>query len=77
MDKEQLIEEAKQHVGESYSIEQAGWCGTHWSSEWGTITPKGVQRYFSFDSETGIFDTWDEIDADILQDVLDNLDDEE
>ena len=77
MDKEQLIEEAKQHIGESYSIEEAGWLGDHWSSEFGKITPNGVQRYFSFDSEHGVFDTWDEIECDILQEVLDNLDDEE
>lgn len=77
MDKEQLIEEAKQHVGESYKIEEACWCGTHWSSEWGDITPDGVQRYFSGDDENGLFETWDEISEGILQDVLDNLEDEE
>lgn len=77
MDKEQLIDEARQHVGESYRIDEACWCGTHWSSEYGKITPEGVRRYFSFNDDDGVLDTWDEIDEDILQDVLDNLDDEE
>lgn len=68
-------EEIKNLNGKDYEIEQAGWNGNGWNSESGYFTDNGVVRFAGTNME--IFETYDEIDDDILQDCIDNIVDDD
>lgn len=68
-------EEIKNLNGKDYEIEQAVWNGNGWNSESGYFTDNGVVRFAETNME--IFETYDEIDDDILQDCIDNIVDDD
>jgi hypothetical protein len=68
-----LINKAKQNIGKEYRIEQAGWQGDHWQSEWGEIEEKGIRRHMGDDDEYGFLDTWNDIDVYVLEEILNNI----
>ena len=70
-EKAELVKEIKKAVEAAggrleYCIEDAVWDGYHYSSEYGSFTKDGVLR-FEGDSIMEIFETYDEIDLDILK----------
>lgn len=74
-EKAKLVKEIKKAVEAAggrleYCIEDAVWDGYHYLSEYGSFTKDGVLR-FEGDSIMEIFETYDEIDLDILKDCFD------
>ena len=74
-DKEKLIKKIKEAYAENgadlnYCIEEGAWNGSYWYDERGYFTEDGVVRFDDNPSMT-IFESYDEIDLDILQECFD------
>lgn len=70
MTKEELVAKAKKFAknGIDYCNEQATWNGEGWNDEYGYFKEDGVVRFA--DTHMEIFETYEEIDDDILADCI-------
>lgn len=58
----------------SYEIEEATWNGYGWNSEKGYFTINGIVRFA--DTPMEIFESYDDIDTDILADCIEFADED-
>ena len=79
MTKEELVAKAKEFAkdGIDYCDAQANWNGDEWDMEYGYFKEDGVVRFAGTPME--IFETYEEIDDDILADCIAcaNVDDDD
>ena len=79
MTKEELVAKAKEFAedGIDYCIEETAWNGDGWDDEYGYFKEDGVVRFAGTHME--IFETYEEIDDDILADCIAcaNVDDDD
>lgn len=67
--------EIKNLNGKEYDIEQTVWNGSYWERENGYFTDKGIVRFVGTPME--LFESYEEIDNDILEACVENIVDDD